>query len=203
MIRIAEVAFALMVSLLFFAVVMVERPQAAELGEDGLHKQEWFTETFRDIGEDIETAAAEGKRLAIIFEQRGCIYCRKLHEEVLSDPQVRDYIRENFMVVQYNLFGDVEVTDLDGETLGEKAAARKWRVVYTPTVMFLPDGLPEGSMDAGQAAVQTMPGAFGKWTTINMFRYVHEKAYEGEEHFQKYHARKLEEARAAGQIIQE
>ena len=45
-----------------------------------------------------------------------------------------------------------------------------------------------------------MPGAFGKWTTLDMFRWVHEKGYEGDEHFQKYHARKLNEARAAGKL---
>jgi hypothetical protein len=42
-----------------------------------------------------------------------------------------------------------------------------------------------------------MPGAFGKWTTLNMFRWVHEKGYEGEEHFQKYHARKFLEQKGS------
>ena len=169
---------------------------ASELGEDGLHKEPWFTTSFRDIQEDIETAKAEGKRLVLIFEQRGCIYCKKLHETVLSDPAVSDYIKENFMVVQYNLFGDEEVADLDGETLTEKTAARKWRVVYTPTIMFMPVEAKEGE-DAGRAAVSIMPGAFGKGTTLNMFKWVKEEGYNGEEHFQKYHARKLAESKGS------
>jgi thioredoxin-related protein len=177
---------------LLFALAAAAPAQAAQLGDDGLHKEDWFATTFRDIGEDIEAARAEGKRLAIIFEQRGCIYCKRLHEEVLSDEKVKSYIAENFMVVQYNLFGDEEVTDLDGETLSEKTAARKWRVVYTPTVIFLPEEAPEGG-DVGANAVSVMPGAFGKGTTLHMFMWVREKAYEGDEHFQKYHARKLEE----------
>ena len=74
----------------------------------------------------------------------------------------------------------------------EKTAARKWRVVYTPTIMFLPEEAP-GSGDAGATAVSVMPGAFGKGTTLHMFMWVKEKGYEGEEHFQKYHARKLAE----------
>ena len=175
---------------------------AAEVGEDGLHKQSWFKVSFKDVAEDIEDAAAEGKRLAIIFEQRGCIYCRELHEKVLVDPEVSEFIQENFHVVQYNLFGDEEVIDLDGEALPEKKAARKWGVVYTPTIMFLPDEAPEGG-SASEAAVMTMPGAFGKWTTLNMFRFVDERGYEGEEHFQKYHARMLEEARAEGRLASE
>ena len=35
------------------------------MGEDGLHKPSWFTTTFKDLAEDIETAREEGKRLAI------------------------------------------------------------------------------------------------------------------------------------------
>lgn len=172
---------------------------AVEVGEDGLHKQAWFTMTFRDIAEDIEQARSEGKRLAITFEQRGCIYCREMHEKLLSDPEVRDYIREHFMVVQYNMFGDEEVTDLDGEVLTEKTAARKWGYVFTPTIVFLPDVAPE-SGTAAQAAVATMPGAFGKWTFLNMFRWVNEKGYESGEHFQHYHARIIAELRAQGRL---
>ena len=172
---------------------------AVEIGEDGLHKQDWFTMTFRDISEDIEQARSEGKRLAITFEQRGCIYCREMHEKLLSDPEVRDYIREHFMVVQYNMFGDEEVTDLDDEVLTEKTAARKWGYVFTPTIVFLPEAAPEGGTVA-QAAVATMPGAFGKWTFLNMFRWVNEKGYESGEHFQHYHARIIGELRAEGRL---
>lgn len=176
---------------------------AAEVGDDGLHKQSWFSITFRDIAEDIEQASAEGKRLALIFEQRGCIYCAQMHEEILSDPEVREYLEENFMIVQYNMFGDEEVTDLDSEKLTEKTAARKWGYVFTPTIVFLPEAVPEDGTSVREAAVETMPGAFGKWTFLNMFRWVNEKAYEGDEHFQTYHARIIQELRAQGRTIEE
>ena len=165
---------------------------SAEVGDDGLHKQSWFATTFKDVGEDIETAADEGKRLAIIFEQRGCIYCRRLHEQVLSDPKVSAYINEHFMVVQYNLYGDEEVTDLDGTVLSEKRAAKKWRILFTPTVLFMPESA-SSDLDAGAAAVATIPGTFGKGTTQHMFEWVHLKGYAGEESFQRYHARRLQE----------
>ncbi len=155
--------------------------------------------TFRDVAEDIETAKADGKRLVMIFEQRGCIYCAKMHEELLADPEVAEFIKANFMVVQYNMFGDEEVTDLDGETLTEKTAARKWGYVFTPTLVFLPEDAPE-NVSVAQAAVATMPGAFGKWTFLNMFKWVSEKGYEGEEHFQKYHARIINQLREEGRL---
>lgn len=172
---------------------------ATEVGDDGLHKEPWFALTFKDIGEDIEAAKAQGKRLALIVEQRGCIYCKEMHEKVFSDPEVSEFIQQNFMVVQYNMFGDEEVTDLDGDVLSEKNAIRKWRATFTPTILFMPEEA-DGSLNAAQAAVEIMPGAFGKWTSLNMFRWVKEKGYETDEHFQSYHARIIAQLRAEGRL---
>ncbi len=171
-------------------------PAVAEpvIGDDGLHKADWMRETFKDLREDLEEANAEGKRMFVIFEQRGCIYCAKMHEEVFSRDEIADYIRENFFVVRLNLHGDVEVTDFDGDARSEKAMARKWGMLFTPTILFMPEEVPVG-VTAAQAAVATMPGAFGAATVYNMFTWVIEKRYEldGEEDFQRYHARRLQE----------
>ncbi len=175
-------------------------PAAAfTMGDDGLHKEDWFSITFRDMREDIDAARREGKRLAIIYEQAGCPYCKKVHEQVLADPKVRDYIKANFMMVQYNLYGDEEVTDLDGKTLTEKTAARRWRILFTPTILFMPETAPEG-IAAADAAVAVMPGAFSKGTFLDMFTWVREKGYAGNEGFQRYHARRIRERTAAGQV---
>ncbi len=171
---------------------------AAEVGDDGLHKQDWFATTFRDMNEDMAAARADGKRLALIFEQRGCTYCRQIHEKVLTDPEVRDFIKANYMMVQYNLYGDEEVTDLDGEVLTEKSAAKKWRVTFTPTIFFMPEET-DGKKDVGLANVAIMPGAFSKGTFLDMFQWVHKKGYETDEGFQRYHARRIVERREAGQ----
>ena len=167
----------------------------AEVGDDGLHKQPWFSVTFKDVAEDLSAAKDEGKRLVILFEQRGCVYCKKLHEQVLSDKEVADYIKANYKVVQYNLYGSEEVTDLDGKTLTEKEAARKWRLNFTPTMLFLPE-TADGKKSVADAAVATIPGAFGKGTTLDMFQWVRAKGYEGEETFQRYHARRIRERQA-------
>ena len=167
---------------------------AAELGDDGLYKTDWMRDTFKDLNEDLAEANAEGKRLLIIFEQRGCIYCTKMHEEVFPTEPLNTYLKENFFVVQMNLYGDIEVTDFDGETLTEKNAARKWGMLFTPSMLFLPEEVPEGQT-AMQAAVTMMPGAFGKGTTLDMLTWVNEKRYELDngEDFQRYHARMIQE----------
>ena len=167
---------------------------AAELGDDGLHKADWIRETFKDLNEDLAEANSEGKRLMLMVEQRGCVYCTKMHEEVYPLEEVSNYIEENYFVVRINLYGDTEVIDFDGEALSEKAAVRKWGTLFTPTILFLPESVPEGQ-SAQQAAVAVMPGAFGAGTTMDMFTWVREKRYEldGDEDFQRYHARRIQE----------
>ncbi|MBL3569729.1 thioredoxin [Rhodovulum sulfidophilum] len=163
---------------------------ASPMGDDGLHKPDWLRETFRDMREDLGEAEAENRRMLVIWEQRGCIYCTKMHEEVFPDPEIEALIRKNYFVVQMNLFGDVEVTDFDGTVLPEKEMAARWGVMFTPTLMFMPETVPEGGT-AAQAAVATMPGAFGKGTTRALLQWVLDRGYEGDEHFQKYVARTM------------
>ncbi|PZX38943.1 thioredoxin-related protein [Roseinatronobacter thiooxidans] len=173
------------------ALVVAAPVQATPVGEDGLHKPDWLVETFRDMRDDLEDAQAEGKRLLLMFEQRGCIYCTRMHENVYPDPEITRMLTEDFMVVQINLFGNVPITDFDGTTLDERDMARRWGVVFTPTMIFAPEHVPEsGSMR--DAAVMTMPGAFERGTTRLMLQWVLEKGYEGEEHFQHYVARMLQ-----------
>lgn len=166
----------------------------ATMGDDGLHKEPWMRDTFKDLNEDLAEANELGKRLVVMVEQRGCIYCTKMHEEVFSRPEIADYISENFFVVQVNLHGDTEMTDFDGEVLSEKEAARKWGLLFTPSILFLPEEVEEGET-AQSAAVALMPGAFGAGTTLDMFTWVNEKRYEldSDEDFQRYHARRIKE----------
>ena len=167
---------------------------AAELGDDGLHKAAWMRDTFKDLREDLGEANAEGKRLMLMFEQRGCVYCTKMHTEVFPDPEVTQMIEDNYFVVQLNLHGDIDVTDFDGETLSEKDMARKWGILFTPTIMYLPEEVAEDAT-APQAAVAMMPGAFAKGTTLDLMTWVAEKRYELDngEDFQRYHARRIQE----------
>ncbi len=175
----------------FAAACLIALPVlGAELGDDGLHKPDWLRDTFKDLREDLAEANAEGKRLLITVEQRGCIYCTEMHEKVFPDPEIDALIRETYFVVQMNLFGDVDVTDFDGTILPEKEMAARWGVMFTPTLIFLPEEVGEGET-AADAAVATLPGAFGKETTAALFTWVRDHGYENGDHFQKYLADRI------------
>ena len=178
------------------ALLLVAPLQAAEMGDDGLHKAAWMRETFKDLAEDLEEANSEGKRLAVIIEQQNCMYCKKMHETVFSDPDIFSYLMDNFFVIQINMFGNVEVTDFNGEALEERFMVSKWGMLFTPTMMFFPEYVSD-DQTANQVMVASMPGAFGKETTRNLLTWVIDKEYEMPgANFQKYHADKYNASQA-------
>lgn len=183
---------AITVSLLFAAATVSFPPsgQAIEqpvLGDDGLYHHSWFFDSFLDLADDLDVSAQDGKRLVVMIEQKGCGYCKKVQTELLTDPKINAFVRKNYNVVQLNMWGDREVTDFDGEVLPEKKLVRKWRVLFTPTIVFFPATRAEAEGKSGiDAAVAVMPGAFGKGTFLAMFEWVKAEGYKSGEPFQRY-----------------
>ena len=110
---------------------------------------QWFKETFYDFNEDVEEASAEGKRLLIYFGQDGCPYCRQLHEVNWKQKSIVDYMRARFDSVVVNMFGDVEVTWVDGKTYTEKTLSQKLGIQFTPTQIVLDSNGEEALRLAG------------------------------------------------------
>jgi len=169
------------------------------IDEGGLHKQPWFQETFFDLNEDLAEAKSQGKRLVIIWEQRGCPYCKKTHEINFRIPRIANYVKDNFFVLQLNMWGDREVTDFDGETLSEKDFARKNRVLFTPTFQFFPEDPNQARGNpAWRAEVHRMPGFFWPFHFYFQFRYVKENGYVEQPSFQRWLDGQGDKLRAAG-----
>lgn len=168
----------------------------AKLGDDGLYHQDWFVNSFLDLGEDLADATKANKRFAIIWEQKGCPYCRDVHTINFADDTLRNWIKERFAIVQLNLWGDREVKDFDGQVLPEKDLARKYRVMFTPTMQFFPETAAEMRGKKGEEAeVARMPGYFRNFHFSAMFEYVWDKRYAKGQDFQRY----ILEKSAAGQ----
>jgi thioredoxin-related protein len=181
------------------ALAKEDRLPPPELRDDGLYYQDWFLETFLNLPDDLEEAAANGKRLVIFWEQRGCPYCKATHEINLRIPKIVDYIKANFNVLQLDLWGSRAVTDFDGQTLPEKKLARKYGVIYTPTLQFFPESLEKVAGRNGKAAeVLRVPGYFKPFHFYFLFRYAYERAYETEPNFQRYLSLRGDELRARG-----
>ena len=166
--------------------------------ENGLYHQSWFQLSFLDLREDFNEAKAEGKRFAVIFEQRGCPYCIKLHTELLALKYINDYVRQNFRVVQLDLWGAREVTDFDGKKIAEKELAERWGVIFTPTVVFFKDDLAglEGKWGRELEAVERLPLSYGQHTFYDLFVWVRHKVYQRDRNFQRFHIARIGEREA-------
>lgn len=97
----------------------------------------WFKNSFLDFQEDVADAAAAHKRMLLFFYQDGCPYCKKLAELNFTQHDIVEQLNKDFEVVAINMWGDREVTWVDGTHLTEKALAVKVRVMFTPTLLFL------------------------------------------------------------------
>lgn len=149
------------------------------LNDDGLHTKPWFLESLLELPDDLKEATDKGKRLVILWELKGCPYCRKLHEVNLADPAIENFIRDRFEVLQLNIIGQREVTDFDGQRLPEKQFAQKYGVRYTPTFQFFPEtsaGLAQKK--PAEREVLRWQGYMEPKPFLGMFRFVAERAYE-------------------------
>ena len=97
----------------------------------------WFTESFLDFKDEAATAARAGKRLMLYFGQDGCPYCLELMTNSFSQRPIVDKARKHFVAIALNLFGDREVTWIDGRRMSEKDFARLMKVQFTPSLLFI------------------------------------------------------------------
>lgn len=170
-------------------------------GDDGIYRQAWFHEGFLDLADDHAEARKEGKRLMIVFEQRGCIYCTKMHTEVLSQRYINDYARQSFKVIQLDLWGSREVTDFDGRRMSEKQLATRWGIVFTPTVIFLKEDIAgfAGKWGRQLEATERMPLGIGAGTFYDMLVWIKTKTNERDPSFQRFHLARHAEREALKQ----
>jgi thioredoxin-related protein len=157
------------------------RPVSAEaiLTEDGLYRQPWFIDSLLELPDDLAAAAASKKRFAVLWELRGCPYCKKMHDVNFARPEIETFIRDRFDILQLNIIGSREVTDFDGEKLSEKRFAAKYGIRGTPTFQFFPDDAKNlAGKKPQQREVARLHGYVEPAPFLATFRYVAERAYE-------------------------
>lgn len=149
------------------------------LTEDGLYRQPWFLDSLLELKDDLESSARSGKHLVVMWELRGCPYCKETHFVNFARPEIESYVKERFEVLQLNIVGAREVTDFDGERLTEKALAAKYGIRFTPSFQFFPEsaeglaGKKPREREVARAQGYLEPKHF-----LAMFRFVAERAYD-------------------------
>jgi thioredoxin-related protein len=151
----------------------------AVMTDDGFYSEPWFLESFLELADDLAAASENKKRLAIMWELRGCPFCRETHLVNFAKPEITNYIQQRFEILQLNIIGSREVTDFDGEKLTEKKFAQKYGVRGVPVFQFFPESVAglaakaprEREVARGQGYIEPQP-------FLDMFRFVADRAYE-------------------------
>lgn len=98
----------------------------------------FFNETFGDFSEELQNARDDGKKgVMIFFEMDECPFCHWMKMNVLNQPEVQAYYRENFLLFPVDIEGDIQITTFKGESMSQKDFAfKKHRVRATPVIAF-------------------------------------------------------------------
>jgi thioredoxin-related protein len=169
---------ALMIASAGFALAAGPAQAAAVMTDGGFYREDWFLDSFLELADDLKSSTAAGKQLAVIWEQRGCPYCREVHLVNFARKDIETYIREHFEVIELDLHGSRIVTDFDGKRLGEKQLAARYGVRGTPTIQFFADRDDLGGKAPREREVNRIQGYLAPKDFLRMFAFVAERAYE-------------------------
>ena len=128
--RQAIAVITLLVSVLFQSVGIAET-------EKDPYKY-FFNETWGDFKEELENARQQQKKgILIFFEMDECPFCHYMKMNVLNQPEVQAFYRDNFLNFTVDIEGDVEITNMQGKVTKQKDFAfRENRVRATPVIAF-------------------------------------------------------------------
>jgi thioredoxin-related protein len=161
-----------------FALAAGPARAATVVTDDGYYREDWFLDSFLELADDLKSAVASGKQLAIIWEQAGCPYCRATHQINFAQKVIETYIRDHFEVLELNLHGSRIVTDFDGERLGERQLAGKYGVRGTPIIQFFSNTDDLAHKAPREREVNRIQGYMPPRGFLLMFAFVGERAYE-------------------------
>jgi len=145
------------------------RLQLASTDTLSVRWEPWIKKTTGDLSRDLALATADGKVLAVIWEQEFCHYCDRMHEVNFKIPDIVNYIEKNFYVVTLDMHGDTDVVSFDGKKMSETKLAKISQVRGTPTIAFFTPDKKE---------VARMPGYGQPAVFKKVFEFVIEKGYQ-------------------------
>lgn len=123
--------------ILMMEILFVKIALSASETEPESVKPDWFKQSFLDLQEDLDDANENGKYLMLYFYQDGCPYCEKLLKDNFSRPDIVNKMKQNYDVLELNMWGNKSITAIDGSEYSEKEFARKLKVMFTPTLLIL------------------------------------------------------------------
>ena len=122
---------------------------------------------WQEMGEAIELAAENDKKVLVYANAVWCTYCKKMEKEVFSLEKVQQATNEDFYSVWIDIESEEEL-NFRGQKMSQIQFARIMRVTGTPTFIFFDS---EGEIIAGQ------PGFIPEDMYLQILEFVGSDAY--------------------------
>ena len=136
-------------------------------------------------------AAGKDKPLAVLFEDKGCIDCKELHQGYLASDDVRNTLK-NFTFTRLDALSEKSITDINGQQTTPKALAESLEISYRPAIVLY---------DKGREIMRIQSRLYG-YHFSEILRYVGERHYETyPDSFYDYLDVRTRELTSAGQNI--
>ena len=126
-------------------------------------QDDFFTTSFGDMQEELETAKENGKKgVFIFFMMDSCPWCAKMEKEVIPNPKIIKYFSKNFVNIEVNIEGNNEMVDFNGEEIEQKKFALKYKVRATPVLAFF-------NLDGKEIVRRTGPATYDDFMLLAKF----------------------------------
>jgi thioredoxin-related protein len=150
-----------------------------KVDERGFFIEDFYQQQAYDLQADLAAATSQGKILLVMWEREFCEYCQQLHEQLLRDPKLHDYLANTFYTVRYDFYArsGKMVKDFDGVALREDDLARRHRVLGTPALEFRVEGGKE---------VLRIPGLVDAEVLLIAFEFAQNRIWESGKNINQY-----------------
>ena len=97
----------------------------------------WFKKSSGHLGDDLQDALDAGKKgLIVYFGQARCSYCEQFIEKSLGSRDIENYTRENYDIININIWSNLDIIDTDGKEYTERELSIHYDTNFTPSLVF-------------------------------------------------------------------